>query len=329
MNDKQDAYSYEEDPSNLGSDADVPVVHIPPPEHPHHPPEESHHRHHYLKHSVEFVRKHCPTRNTWIAAATVVSAISTFFTMVIYFQIRGIMESSSGQTDKLIQAANTQAIAAQNISTASDRNAVAAEQFSRSADQIREQTEKAVRELNRAAKDSENAITQGSANAQRALNASINATLLDQRAWVGAAARLTRFDSKGIEAKIVLQNTGKTPAIDVMTGYSGFVTLPDEEDGYGCDFISKRTIAGPIPPQIPVIVPQIADSDSGVVKNYQAIYEGKKFLYIYGCVIYWDIRGPIDTQTQQAIQPHTTSFCFVYDKDIKDIGLCKRGNFMN
>src|SRR6266498_1168192 len=101
MSDEQDERNHQTNSDDLGSDPDVPIVHVPPPEHPHHPTEETRHSHHYIKRAKEFIREHRPSSTVVSTFASVVTALATVWMVVVYIQISGIMQSSSGQTDKL------------------------------------------------------------------------------------------------------------------------------------------------------------------------------------------------------------------------------------
>jgi hypothetical protein len=81
-----------------------------------------------------------------VAAATIFYVVLTYGTLTT---IKNSSESASRQTDKLIQAANIQACAAQKIANASDRSAAAAENFSSSADEINQNTKLDVEEFKR------------------------------------------------------------------------------------------------------------------------------------------------------------------------------------
>jgi hypothetical protein len=139
MNNEQDEDNSQNNPNDFGSDPDVPIIHIPPAEHPHHPTIKARHRYHYIKRSKEFIQQHWPSATAWSTFGTLVTAFATIWMVVVYIQIKGIMGSQGGQTDKLIIAANTQARAAQKIADASDRNAKAAEDFATSTDKIARQ----------------------------------------------------------------------------------------------------------------------------------------------------------------------------------------------
>src|SRR5271165_7061926 len=95
----------------------------------------------YLTHIRSWWKDPFRNRATWAekvtALLTAAIVVVGIFQLYVYRQMKGIMESSSQQTDKLIGAANIQAGAA-------SKNAEAAASFSKSADSINRQTQIAV-----------------------------------------------------------------------------------------------------------------------------------------------------------------------------------------
>jgi hypothetical protein len=114
---------------------------------------------------------------------SIVPALIASLQYGVYRQQRKIMESSGQQTQQLIDYAQSQARAAQEIAAASDKSAAAADRFAMIAEGIKTNTANAVTQLRRTATDSETAIAKASENAQKALDASIEASRVDQRAW--------------------------------------------------------------------------------------------------------------------------------------------------
>ena len=72
-----------------------------------------------------------------VAIAALIAVAIAGGQLVVYVQMKRIMNSSSGQTDQLIKAAKIQACSAQKIADASNRNAAAAESFSAGAGGIK------------------------------------------------------------------------------------------------------------------------------------------------------------------------------------------------
>jgi hypothetical protein len=114
------------------------------------------------------------------------------------------IRNSKADTQKLIDAAGKQADAA-------TKNAAAAEKFAGSADGINTETKLAVDKFGQMAKASRESIRTIQETAKKALDASIDASRLDQRAWVGVEA----VDVKDGLITVILKNTGKTPAIHI------------------------------------------------------------------------------------------------------------------
>jgi hypothetical protein len=253
----------------------------------------------------------------------------------VYRQQKKIMESSGHQTQQLIDAANIQACAAQKIADASLRNATAAEKFSGSADKISEETTRAVGELKRAANGSETAMRENSRNAQSALNTSIEASRLDQRAWFGIYDfEILQFDpndqTKPLRFQIVFMNTGKTPARQINAQglfqmYAAKFEGPSEADwnaflGYFTAAKERYSAAPNAKRKMIVDVSATPLTNNFIINNYTAIKNRTGFLYYFGQATYADIDN----------RPHTTKFClFLADLDTKQLAYCGKGNDMD
>ncbi|HXM20748.1 MAG TPA: hypothetical protein VN948_05745 [Terriglobales bacterium] len=151
-------------------------------------------------------------------------AVGTLFgTGAAIFQVYITRENNRTTTekiDKLIQAANLQASAAA-------QNAAAAANFATSADGINAQTKLAVDKFERMAKASENSISTIQITAKSALDASIEASRLDQRAWVGIET--FGMDATSHKIVVVFKNTGKTPAIHVALSWLEVGSVADSD----------------------------------------------------------------------------------------------------
>lgn len=253
----------------------------------------------------------------------------------VYRQQKEIMESSGQQTQQLIDAANIQACAAQKIADASLRNATAAEKFSGSADKIREETTHAVDELKRAANDSETAMRENSRNAQNALNTSIEASRLDQRAWFGISDfEILQFDpndpKKPFRFQIVFMNTGKTPARQINAQglfqmYASRFEGPSDADwkaflGYFGDAKERYSAAPNAKRKMIIDTSATPLTNAFINSNSAAIRNRTGFLYYFGQVTYTDIDD----------RPHITKFClFLADLDTKQFAYCGKGNDMD
>jgi hypothetical protein len=136
--------------------------------------------------------KNPESTNLIMAIATVVIAIFTALTFYV------VLDSSS-DTQKLITAAQTQAVAASD-------QADAAQQFSDTTEDINGDINGAVDQLQAAAD-----------NARASIEATQDAMRLDQRAWVATSGiastpKLEVKNGRDFLIQIVFRNTGKTPA---------------------------------------------------------------------------------------------------------------------
>jgi len=145
-----------------------------------------------------------------------------------------------------------------------------------------------------AAKEAANEAKLSRLQGEISFNATVQQFHLDQRAWVSIrSARLTTPytpTQKG-EITVDLGNTGKTPAINLYAGSSGFNVSPNM----------------PLHPTKPIIHTVIAPGTPG-----DQIYFGLPpnpetlKLYIRFTLYYWDVfQKPSD-------QPHSTTFCGYY-----------------
>src|ERR1035437_6030847 len=263
-----------------------------------------------------------------------------FYAGAAIFQV-SIMKQSlhdvSLQTDKLINAAQAEASAAR-------KNADAAASFSTSADKIREETSHAVDQLRRAAKDSETAMRESSRNAQNALNASIEASKLDKRAWFGISeTEVLQYDpsdpAKPFRFQILFQNTGKTPARQVHIAgvfqvYDSIVEGPTDSDWKPLleyfDKVQERYVVGPnatrrfmVPgPDFDITAAQqnspYGPSRDLITRNYLLFKERTKYLSFFGQATYLDIDN----------RQHTTTFCLWFFPEMKRLANCGKGNDM-
>jgi hypothetical protein len=347
MNNEHDEGNEQGDPSDLGNDPDVPIVHVPPPEHPHLPTIEAQHRHHYIKRSVEFIREHWPSLDHWSAFGSFATAVATVVMVIVYIQIKGIMNSQGGQTDKLIAAAHTQACAAQKIADASQRNADAAEKFSKSADEIKAEAQLAVADLK--------SMTESAAKSIRATQDAAQKTFeqseLDRRPWVGVQTiecNDCTFKDTVLhvgQLNVLAVNTGRTPALDMQVRWTFSIRKKSEPiptyeeierrkaesekhmiERAPSDMVAdiRKELAETEPPKEvlapnagrPIQIIAGTDVDRG---RRMGIPFDPIYVYGFGKLTYYD--------TARTIQ-HTTTFCVV-----SPVGNlfehCKTGNDMN
>jgi hypothetical protein len=276
---------------------------------------------------------------------SVVIAVIAFFQWGVYRQQKRIMEGAGAQTQKLIDAANIQACAAQKIADASDRNADAAESFSKSAEAINNQTGLAVDKFDRIAKASEESIRATQKAAKDALDASVEASRTDQRAWVSVDVKIAvNSQPRGFE--ITFMNTGKTPALDISTPshyFSAYVPATKER-------LMKQPEPSliPVPPNASPLLKQYVEehnaevtklaatktggyvlapnaSRSSTMSEFMGVYMGsdpantqREHNFIQGYITYKDIFG----------KSRETWFCY-WQPSPNTLKLCDNGNGMN
>jgi hypothetical protein len=183
-----------------------------------------------------------PSRDNNLEKATVfltaVIAVCTGIQACIYWQQKGIMESSGQQTDKIIQAANTQAAAAGRIADASDRNAAAADRFAGAADGINRESQAAAGAMAEQVKKLQAGVSETHDLAKAthdAVDSSVKLAEEDRRPWVGLQflqCNNCKSDANSVtigDLSATLVNTGKTPAVDMIvdcTSQSIPVSMP-------------------------------------------------------------------------------------------------------
>jgi hypothetical protein len=253
----------------------------------------------------------------------------------IYSQQKKIMESSGAQTDKIIAASNIQAAAAERVADASAKSATAAADFSASAQGMDTKIQSAVNEFHRIAADSERSIKATREASDKALNTSIEASRLDERAWFGVSSfDVLQYDpddpKKPFSFQIWFRNSGKTPArqihaLGTFAAYNSRNAGPTEADwNTFLGFFSKsieRYVAAPNATRR-MIINSSADQTTTdfITQNSLAIKNHALFLYFFGQATYVDIDN----------KPHTTKFCLVLaDLETKQFAYCGKGNDMD
>ncbi len=150
-----------------------------------------------------------------------------------------------------------------------------------------------------------------------------NNFIVDQRAWVSARQFLLTSEldeTSAFRARVFIQNTGKTPAIDFMV--QNAMALSDHVPP--C-FQWKQTSTAPnrgiLPPNLTDYLIQAnlrTPPSQDVVKRYR---EHKMDLYFYGMARYKDVFG----------KDHWTQFCgfHTFGDQLTDFGLCGSCNEMD
>ena len=156
---------------------------------------------------------------------------------------------------------------------------------------------------------------------KRALDVSIAASRIDQRAWFGIK-EITLANplviGKSVQISIIGLNTGKTPTLDLSLTE---VRVGPSETDTSRDFIFSI-------PDREVVAPNNTDVFYATVKysddSIKAIMAATIRIYIHGILEYRDVFG----------SPHRTTFCAYYPTDGPDSAVghffnCRTGNSMN
>jgi hypothetical protein len=274
----------------------------------------------------------------------VLTAFGTlFYTAAAIVQIRLFERSadeSSRQTDKLIQAAQTQATAAQQIVAASERNAAAAQEFATNAGYINAGVGNAVTKLGIQAGQIETSRKSAEESSHKALQTTIDNFQNDQRAWVGIQSIVcecymteqpgsTQMNRGPVQVFMI--NTGKTPALRVVTriGWKNATIsdpVPNVRDSIGAlHYLTDVSKSIPITPTTPdavrrgIMQARINDSEMALPPNIPVPIEGTpnigdvsfvgntpeltQVFYIIGEITYFDVYS--------GTPMHHTTFCAV------------------
>lgn len=204
-----------------------------------------------------------------------------------------ILVGGSGQTDKLIAAANIQACAARQIAAASKRNAAAAESFATSAGTIKDEIS-----------DAESDFATMADNSAKAIKATQDSMRQDQRAWL-AVTEISGLPEVGKPwiINLLMGNSGKTIAQHIrVVGISDQIPSPDEPS-FTLEPLKERGIISPLSRGYAHIrVSHGVNLPQSVYDSYQ---KGQLRLFVYGLILYKDVFK----------REHSTQFCFVYVPD--------------
>jgi hypothetical protein len=237
----------------------------------------------------------------WIAFFTFVSiAVSGGTLWVLKLQLKEIHDSSS-DTHALAQAADTQAKKMTDMSTAADK--------------IRQAADNMVTEDQRIADNAQKAMDASNKQSKTSLDATIAASSLDQRAWVGIGQfRVVQFDKDNFKVDIEIRNSGKTPALDVseFTAYGWNVSIESgPRDGW---FINRPLVpAEAIPPEGTHAI-HLGIGSEVIGPIYEGLKSKANRIYIFGKINYSDISRKVGG---------STDFClFLADPDKSELGFC-------
>jgi hypothetical protein len=234
--------------------------------------------------------------NLVMAAATVAIA---FFTWLTY----EVVQSGSGDTQKLIDAANKQADAAASIGKS-------AKQFSDTAEATNQHIASAVGQLKAAAD-----------NAKANIGATQNALRLDQRAWVVVRSVGPKPEvDKEWPLYVEFTNTGKTPARNGrVVCMETVITPPKTEDDlvWKPEKMSGPTLIAPNSDQFCHMNPIGGQANQKVNKaDIEAMSNRAIVIYVNGLVSYEDVFG----------KKHWLTYCRSMAPDGDNWNDCKKGN---
>lgn len=147
-----------------------------------------------------------------------------------------------------------------------------------------------------------------------ALKASIDQFHLDQRAWVGPTGHTTLIISEGekLAYSIIIQNSGKTPALKMHTNISGnsvakgtpFTFSYEPPNTIRSESVLQPNATSFLAPEGKTSITQ---------GNINALKSGDYILYFYGRIDYRDVFGE---------KIHITTFCQYVMPDLKTVNNC-------
>lgn len=217
------------------------------------------------------------------------------------------MQSGSEDTHELAIAAKIQAQKMQSMSTAADK--------------IRKASEDMVGQDQRIADSTQKAMNASNTQSKTALDATIAASALDERAWIGIGAfRVIQFDKDGFKVDIEMRNSGKTPALDVSESAKYGWNFSLDNGPQEVWFMSlPGNPAEAIPPGGSHINHLIVGADS-LAPGYDSIKSKAYRIYVFGRIKYTDISRHVNG---------VTDFCFfMSDPDKHDLSFCRNHNDM-
>jgi hypothetical protein len=246
------------------------------------------------------------------------------------------MHPGGADTATIANAANQQACAARRIAEASIRNASAAEGFATSAGLINTGIGNAVVKLEAQVRAVEESRKSSEAASTKSLNNSIEASRLDERAWMGVSEVLVSDSSKerGFPAAVVFVNSGKTAANNAETaaGYHYSATPvygPSQSEIKNLIFHPVQSTApqakfndvvGYLPATGDTSSPHDLAGNVDIQSHFNEISEGRLTLYYYGTLRYDDVFG----------RRRTTNFCIYLADAKRKIGaFCRDFNDLN
>lgn len=198
----------------------------------------------------------------------------------------------------VITCSNNKSTARQmsNLLTAADRINDAADSFSDSSAHINDGVRNAVGQLQTQAEKMDKARNSADKDAQRALGATIDNFKQDQRAWLGVRdIALTAFKKEEpTEVLVLIVNSGKTPALQLLSGIRGGDFAPanwgpsrvEQEIASEQGKITLHPVSA-VPPGGPMYL-RLYDPEALTEDQYNDVLTGKKIDYVVGKVTFID-----------------------------------------
>jgi len=194
------------------------------------------------------------------------------------------------------------------------------------------QTEKLILAANRLAQaaDAANiqnvrAMEQNLAQARTALDAQIESSRLDQRAWVGIKSILSAplEVDKPIQIGVEITNVGKTPAFEFRPVLSWRIGNRVDINTYAVSKERRDLITAAGEPPVVLFPSQVFSTtivpgkpNEDFIKQLES---GTRMIYVFGELKYVD----------SFHRPHTTRFCSYYAASSGHFNLCDRYNYAN
>jgi hypothetical protein len=251
--------------------------------------------------------KQTALHNKALVLSSVIMAFGTLFysvaAIVQLCMFDRSSEQAAQQTAKLIDAANINAHAAEQIAAASKRNATAAESFATSADKIHQGVDVAVRKLSIQAGALRRSADQASRLADETHKANAYA-VESNRPWMAVKIYPENPDAeKPLKWKAVFPNAGRSPALVVKTMVSSramsvfAVTPPYDGEPSGAEQGQSLVVPGDYigsdaTAQTPLGTPLMEAVNTGALKLYaygEVFYRSPNnsvLRHTYGCVIW-------------------------------------------
>lgn len=221
----------------------------------------------------------------WAKIAVLLSGLAAAFVCAQWFE----MHKGGEDTHALAQAADTQAKKMIDMSAAADK--------------IRQAAENMVVQDQRIADNAQVALDASNRQSKASLDATIEISRLEQRAWVGPTTMILKemHAPDPINADVTIINSGKTPALDTRVRYYLYVsdTVIDIEKTSKSILamsMGESTVSTLFPNQTNHLIAPTSSTDELAIQSVKA---GRKLLYLFAWVWYEDVFH----------KSHETRFC--------------------